>query len=439
MLTVFRKIRKQLLSENNFTRYVTYAAGETVLIVIGILIALEISNANEEKIEALELEGYLQTIAKNLETDLVAAKVIYDKRISLRERLSKVRLIRDQSNVNSLSQNSPTSSSQEQVLEIEQATFISNTFTDLWALDHLNSNTSGFESLKSSGYLSKLQQTDLEEMLLNYYNLVDDIVFSEDRYNAMLFNANTQLNNANLAGILAFYAPQRYHWNGAQGVTLSQNIFTILNHPSLLGPIISPHYLIAQYHDLQLLGHELKRMIDSGITHYDDQAVRHLARIYGRYSDKGYATVLHDGTITGAYSQGQITSEWGKFFVNINSEQHITLNFIEQDWGVFYLFVGQGAIDANNTADYSGYRFLRLEMRGSMGGEQVSIAMKDSSNPQDGSEIRVPLTVTQEWTYYEIPLEEFYPTDITDIFMVTSFIFTHQAAQIDVRNIEFVY
>ena len=46
MINFFRKVRQQLLSENKFARYFKYALGEIVLVVIGILIALQINNQN---------------------------------------------------------------------------------------------------------------------------------------------------------------------------------------------------------------------------------------------------------------------------------------------------------------------------------------------------------------------------------------------------------
>jgi hypothetical protein len=76
MIKLFRKIRKELWVDNKATssagrlgRYVIYAAGEILLIVIGILIALNLNNWNERrKAEALELE-YLQRIYTDLKAD----------------------------------------------------------------------------------------------------------------------------------------------------------------------------------------------------------------------------------------------------------------------------------------------------------------------------------------------------------------------------------
>lgn len=67
MIKFFQKIRLKLLSENKFSKYLIYAMGEIVLVVIGILIALSINNWNN-KIKDQKLEtGILENIIENLE------------------------------------------------------------------------------------------------------------------------------------------------------------------------------------------------------------------------------------------------------------------------------------------------------------------------------------------------------------------------------------
>jgi hypothetical protein len=57
MIKFFRRIRQRLLTENKFSKYLLYAIGEIVLVVIGILIALQINNWNENrKINSQEQE-----------------------------------------------------------------------------------------------------------------------------------------------------------------------------------------------------------------------------------------------------------------------------------------------------------------------------------------------------------------------------------------------
>ena len=47
MLKFFRRIRRKLIDEGNLKKYLIYAIGEILLVVIGILIALQINNWNE--------------------------------------------------------------------------------------------------------------------------------------------------------------------------------------------------------------------------------------------------------------------------------------------------------------------------------------------------------------------------------------------------------
>lgn len=62
MIKFFRKIRYDLMTQNKTSKYFKYAIGEIVLVVIGILIALQINNANERR-KARQQEI---TILKNL-------------------------------------------------------------------------------------------------------------------------------------------------------------------------------------------------------------------------------------------------------------------------------------------------------------------------------------------------------------------------------------
>jgi hypothetical protein len=50
MIKFFRKIRQRLLKENKMSKYLLYAIGEIVLVVIGILVALQLNNWNQERV-----------------------------------------------------------------------------------------------------------------------------------------------------------------------------------------------------------------------------------------------------------------------------------------------------------------------------------------------------------------------------------------------------
>ncbi|MFD2587399.1 DUF6090 family protein [Croceitalea marina] len=70
MIKFFRKIRQKLLSENKFSKYLLYAVGEIILVVIGILIALQINNWNQKRIQQLEE----QSIVKNIHIEYLQNK-----------------------------------------------------------------------------------------------------------------------------------------------------------------------------------------------------------------------------------------------------------------------------------------------------------------------------------------------------------------------------
>jgi len=71
MLRFFRKIRQSLLQSGQTTKYVKYALGEIVLVVIGILIALQINNWNEKRILERKELTLLREMKSNLQEDLI--------------------------------------------------------------------------------------------------------------------------------------------------------------------------------------------------------------------------------------------------------------------------------------------------------------------------------------------------------------------------------
>jgi hypothetical protein len=66
MLHLFRFIRKDLIQVNNVKKYLLYAFGEILLIVIGILIALQIGNWNERRLDRIEERIILERIREEV-------------------------------------------------------------------------------------------------------------------------------------------------------------------------------------------------------------------------------------------------------------------------------------------------------------------------------------------------------------------------------------
>ena len=70
MIKFFRKIRQHLLSEGKTGKYLKYAIGEIVLVVIGILIALQINLKSQERTNRKHVESILKSVYFNLESDM---------------------------------------------------------------------------------------------------------------------------------------------------------------------------------------------------------------------------------------------------------------------------------------------------------------------------------------------------------------------------------
>ena len=69
MLKFFRKIRQNLISNGKTANYLKYAIGEIILVVIGILIALQINNWNESRKLVIEEKQYYKNIKRQLNED----------------------------------------------------------------------------------------------------------------------------------------------------------------------------------------------------------------------------------------------------------------------------------------------------------------------------------------------------------------------------------
>ncbi len=75
MIKLFRNIRKNLLAEGKTSKYLKYAIGEIVLVVIGILIALQINNWNEVRKANIFEHEILNLIDQNLKIDSASISI----------------------------------------------------------------------------------------------------------------------------------------------------------------------------------------------------------------------------------------------------------------------------------------------------------------------------------------------------------------------------
>lgn len=140
--------------------YLKYAIGEILLVAIGILIALQVNNWNEARIEKNAMEDYFQKIITNVQEDVIES-----------ERLLAFRK-RHTNDCNEVAKALIENDFSDQV-KIQKAIF------EMIIEVQLNYNKDAFESLKNSGYLRYLKNKKLEKLLYDYYNQINQIELFE--------------------------------------------------------------------------------------------------------------------------------------------------------------------------------------------------------------------------------------------------------------------
>ncbi|WP_299126290.1 DUF6090 family protein [uncultured Winogradskyella sp.] len=160
MIKFFRKIRHKLLSENKFSKYLIYAIGEIVLVVIGILIALQINNVNEKSKSRDREVNYLE----NLKADLVSE-------IQNNENFATYRFEKAKACSSLLNGNEPNTVEEVQnYTDIYETVFVWNQYVP-------NNNT--FKELLSSGNLSLIKNDSIKNKLLELEKLYAGISTGE--------------------------------------------------------------------------------------------------------------------------------------------------------------------------------------------------------------------------------------------------------------------
>ncbi|MBO6881256.1 MULTISPECIES: hypothetical protein [Winogradskyella] len=86
MIKFFRTIRKELLTKNKIGKYLLYALGEIILVIVGILIALNLNQRSEQKKAEAKIDAIFEDVLKDLETDISRSTAyidIYQRKDSL--------------------------------------------------------------------------------------------------------------------------------------------------------------------------------------------------------------------------------------------------------------------------------------------------------------------------------------------------------------------
>ena len=157
MIKFFRRIRQRLLSENNLSKYLLYAIGEIILVVIGILIALQINNWNEnQKNNRLEAAYYCRLLGDIDQDTEQISQLIRSAEDRLKASNQAVRLL--------LNENPRRIEVGKQIWLANKAIYID-----------FRPNNSTFEDLKSGGRLNIIDDKGVLKALNTYYNNLESL------------------------------------------------------------------------------------------------------------------------------------------------------------------------------------------------------------------------------------------------------------------------
>ncbi|WP_272023655.1 DUF6090 family protein [Olleya namhaensis] len=165
MIKFFRKIRQNLLSENKFSKYLIYAIGEIILVVIGILIALQLNNLNDIKKDKGDEKKYLARIQLDIKQDLAELERLF----------------------------------QGDTVKLDAYTYLGRFFNsdsiptnpnlllsksgDAFGIHWFEGKNIVFDDMKSSGKTGLITSDSLRNSIQYYYRLFDEVIKEESVHN----------------------------------------------------------------------------------------------------------------------------------------------------------------------------------------------------------------------------------------------------------------
>lgn len=168
MLSFFRTFRQRLLNENRVSKYLLYATGEILLVVIGILIALQINNWNEKR--------------KDKEMEVFALNSLYVE-LQANEKELKETMEYHQRSISALTA----------LMDIDDTNYITFTGATLdsllgeaqWAWT-FNPKMGVIKSIISTGQIRNIRNADLRSFITSFEDMVEDSREESDMNNKLI-------------------------------------------------------------------------------------------------------------------------------------------------------------------------------------------------------------------------------------------------------------
>ena len=159
------------MEQNKTSSYLKYAIGEIVLVVIGILIALQINNWNENRKDRANESVYLKELLKDFEINLQKSNEVTSR---IEEVIPSLSGLLEQS-----AQENPTISLDS----------INNAFKFLNSMPAYSSTDRAYNNLIGSGDFKLITNSDIKNAIADYYKYLDILKLVQNTHEMQLVNA----------------------------------------------------------------------------------------------------------------------------------------------------------------------------------------------------------------------------------------------------------
>ncbi len=437
-------IKRTLYMRGRFRRYLGYAVGEVLLVILGILIALRIDTWHEERQTRRAVDEYLQSIARNIADDIREIESLTERRGAA---LFASKLARWNLGWTS-------------TYTIEEIKHASDALSLAQAHHAFSANMSGYEGLKNSGHLSHLEDQTIESLLFRYYDTVARIGELEQAHNDYLTGLALQFTAHDFGQLLlVFREPEFLSTEDFRSAEAQSAYNDLMTNSIVLAWFESTDLesLLLAYAQLRALGKSYIKYVGEGLGINDRSASAVALLEPGR--NAGFPNILEEGklswhtyAIDWSPNSGEALPEnngnFNEFIGAVRFGDHsmdITYPGLDQligpNWGAIYIYSGRSAPShLRHPKDFSDFTRIRLEMKGAGGGEQFFLHIKDRDDPDDGTQTNLPVTLTDEWQVYEFDLASFENADLAKLYIVAGFLFLDQRDPVSfsVRNITYL-
>jgi hypothetical protein len=149
----------------------------------------------------------------------------------------------------------------------------------------------------------------------------------------------------------------------------------------------------------------------------------------GPHPDRSERVILDNRGLHNLYDMGVDSSGSRRDWLHTTGEGMQMAYPSGQAWGAVFITVGAPVDKPRPWRDFSGFTTLRVEMRGATGAETVEVGIKDALDPDDGSEVKEAVSLSDQWETYEFTLTDFSGADLQRLYVVTEFVFAGSDAQ----------